>query len=111
LRWLDYDEDLDSGYFDPQDFSSQLVRLRANGEFGSRKHTYGVTLDWGAQSFSQGGIDVTDDTVLVLTGTLGLNVGKGFVTEIFGATSNYAIQTATGFESDRFGLRLRWKDR
>jgi tetratricopeptide (TPR) repeat protein len=111
FRWLDYDEDLDSGYFDPQDFASHLAQLRASGDFGARKHTYGVTLDWGVQSFTQSGVKVTDDTVVVLTGTLGLVLGKGFVTELFAATSDYAVQTATGFESDRYGLRLRWKGR
>ena len=111
FRWLDYDEDLDSGYFDPQDFTSHLLQLRLNGEFGSRRHSYGVALDWGVQSFEAGGVDVTDDTVLIVTGTLGLMITRELALELFVNTSNYAVQTASGFESDRLGLQLRWKNR
>jgi hypothetical protein len=111
FRWLDYADDLDSGYFDPQDFTSHLLELRANGEFGKRRHTWAVALDWGVQSFTAGGVEVTDDTVLVVTGTLGLMVTRELALELFADSSDYAVTTAAGFESERYGLRLRWKDR
>ncbi|HKQ60747.1 MAG TPA: tetratricopeptide repeat protein [Candidatus Polarisedimenticolaceae bacterium] len=108
-RWIDFDADLDGGYFDPQDYVSHLAYVHLSGEVGRRKVTWALDLDGGVQSFTLGGVDTNDDTVLIASGTFGFPLGRGFVLELFGNHSDYAGQTAAGFESDEAGLRLRWR--
>jgi hypothetical protein len=108
-RYLDYDQDLDSGYFDPQQFTSHLGQVRASGGIAATRHTYSVTFEAGVQSFTSGDVKVNNDTVFIASGTLGLSLGRGSVLEFFAGFSDYAAQTASGFESSRFGLRYRFK--
>ncbi len=110
-RYLDYAEDLDSGYFDPQQFTSHLGLVRASGGIGATRHTYSVMLEAGVQSFTLGGVDVNNDTVFVAGARLGFSLGRGSVLELFAAYSDYAAQTAGGFESSQVGLRYRYKGR
>ena len=109
VRYLDYAEDLDSGYFDPQRFTSHLGQVRASGGIGTTRHTYNVTLEAGVQSFTLAGVEVNNDTVFIASGTLGLSLGQGSVLELFAGFSDYAVQTASGFESSQLGLRYRYK--
>ena len=46
-RFLDYAQDLDLGYFDPQDFTSHLLQVRAFGPLLQTKAYWDVTLEGG----------------------------------------------------------------
>lgn len=109
FRFLDYDRQLLNGYFDPSDFTSHVVHVRGNGSFGRAPWTYRFGAGAGLQSFERLGQRVSDDTVVTVDASLGRSLGGGFSLEIFGGFSNYAAQTAEGFESRQAGLRLRWQ--
>jgi tetratricopeptide (TPR) repeat protein len=109
FRWVDYSRDLDHGYFDPSDFTAHLGRLRAAGRFGSTRAYYDASFEAGVQSFTLDGVHVSDDQVVGLDAVAGYPVGAGVAVELFGARSDVALQSGTGFESRRLGLRVRWK--
>ena len=109
LRLLDYGEDTNSGYFDPQNFVSGLGRARASGDFGARGYTWWAELQAGLQSFTLAGVDTDQDLVTVATGALGAPLGRGFVLELRAGWGDYAAQTAAGFESREIALALRWR--
>ena len=109
FRYLNYDEDLDSGYFDPQNFTANLAQFRAWGNFGSSRAYYNARLEAGFQSFTQSGVEVSNDQVFGVHGLAGVPVGHGLAFEAFASYSNFALQSATGFESRQFGFLLRWR--
>jgi tetratricopeptide (TPR) repeat protein len=109
LRFMDYDEDLDNGYFDPQSFVAHLAQLRVADEYGKRGNYYRLYLDTGVQSFTIGATDVSGDTVLVAGGTAGFPVAKRMVFEVYAERGDYAATTAAGFESTLIGVRLIWR--
>ncbi len=75
-RMMDYDVNSASGYFAPQNFFAHLAQFRVSDEYGSRGNDYRLYVDAGVQSFTRGGIDVNNDAVLVLGGTLGFPLAK-----------------------------------
>jgi hypothetical protein len=108
-RAMDYGQDLSSGYFDPQDFLAHLAQFRVNDEYGDRGNYYRLRLDTGVQSFTVGGVDVDNDTVLVIGGTFGFRVTKRMILEAYAEYGDYAAATASGFASTMVGVRLLWR--
>ena len=108
-RWMDYDRDLDNGYFDPSDFSSLLVEARARGEFGDGRNYFDVGLEGGWQSFTIGTAKVSGDGVFGGRALLGRWLTERFALEVYAAYSDYAVESATGFDFTQFGLRLRYR--
>jgi tetratricopeptide (TPR) repeat protein len=108
-RAMDYDQDLANGYFDPQDFLAHLAQFQLNDEFGKRGNYYRLRLGTGVQSFTVGGVDVNNDTVLVIGGTLGFRVTKRMILEAYAEYGDYAAATASGFASTMVGVRLLWR--
>ena len=108
-HFMDYGENTDSGYFDPQSYLSNLARAQSGGEFGARRYTWWAQLEAGVQSFTLGGVEVNDDFVWIASGSLGFPLGRGFLLELHAGYGDYAAQTAGGFESHQVGLRLRWR--
>jgi tetratricopeptide (TPR) repeat protein len=109
VRFMDYDEDLDNGYFDPQNFTAQLAQLRVADEYGKRGNYYRAYLDAGVQSFTVGATDVSGDTVYVIGGTAGFPVARRMAFEVYAEQGDYAATTASGFESTLIGVRLIWR--
>jgi len=109
FRYMDFEQDLNNAYFDPSDFHAYLVQLRGGGKYSGNENTYGFSVDAGLQSFTLNGNKIDDDLVVLLAGTLGFPLGEAFVLELTANWGDYAAQTATGFESHQFGLRLRWR--
>jgi hypothetical protein len=115
VRWLagvgyrafSYDLNLDNGYFDPTDYSTYFALLGARGNFGSSDATWDLATEVGRQSFTLAGIDTDGDQTLSGILTLGFPVGDWVTIEVYAAHSDSAMQTATGFESDGYGVRLR----
>jgi tetratricopeptide (TPR) repeat protein len=109
VEYADWDRDLDNGYFDPQDFLALLLRHRVRGPLPVRGGTWNVAATVGTQSFTISGVDVSDDTVLDLEGQMLVPLGgERVLLDVHAGWSDYAAQSASGFESTRFGARLRW---
>jgi tetratricopeptide (TPR) repeat protein len=106
-RYLDFDHDLPHGYFDPQDFSSHVGQLLGRGNFGSTRAYWDFRIESGVQSFTLGGREIDDDEMFGWFATLGIPLGRTSSLELFGGKSDYALQSATGFESEQYGVRLR----
>jgi len=116
FRYMDYERDLDGGYFDPSGFNAHLLQLRGRGDYGKNKNTYSFSVDAGIQSFTlaEGSVnenEVDNDTVLAVAGTLGFPLGRQFNLELFATWGDYAAQNASGFESRQVGLRFKWQAR
>ena len=109
-RLMDYDSDLSNGYFDPQDFVAHLARLSVRGEYCKRLNDYNAYVTSGIQSFTAGGVDVDNDTVLVLGGMLGFPLGHGLRVEAYAEHGDHAASNPGGFESTTAGMRLIWRD-
>jgi tetratricopeptide (TPR) repeat protein len=109
FRYMDYDDDLDNGYFDPSDFTAHLARFRARDRFGKSRAYWDVTLEGGIQSFTRGDVEVSDDQVFATRALVGVPVADGVNLELYAMHSDFALQSGSGFESDQFGLRLRWQ--
>jgi tetratricopeptide (TPR) repeat protein len=109
FRYMDYDDDLDNGYFDPSDFTAHLARFRARDRFGKSRVYWDATLEAGIQSFTQDGVDVSQDQVYTVRGLVGVPIAEGVNLELYAMHSDFALQSGSGFESDQLGLRLRWQ--
>jgi tetratricopeptide (TPR) repeat protein len=108
-RRLEYDEDLDNGYFDPQRFESLVVELRSRGDVAERRGYWDVRLETGVQSFTASGNEVSGDWIVAGEAVLGWRLSERVALELRGAHSDYAVQSAGGFDFDKLGLRLRWE--
>jgi tetratricopeptide (TPR) repeat protein len=106
-RYLDFDQDLPHGYFDPQDFQSHIGQLLGRGNFGSTRSYWDFRVEAGVQSFTLGERKIENDEMFGWLATLGFPLGRVASLEIFGGKSDYALQSATGFESEQYGIRLR----
>jgi Flp pilus assembly protein TadD len=106
-RYLDFDRDLDHGYFDPQDFRSHVGQVLGRGTFGASRAFWDVRIESGNQSFTLSGRDVKNEELFGWFATLGFPLGRAASLEFFGGKSDYALQAATGFESEQYGIRLR----
>jgi tetratricopeptide (TPR) repeat protein len=116
IQYMNYAENTNSGYFDPQDFTSNLASARASGNFGARRNTWRAEVEAGYQSFTlenqgAGGedVEVDNDFVVVLTGVLGFPLNRSLTLEGQVSWGDYAAQTAAGFESRLIGIRLHWR--
>ncbi len=111
FRWLDFDKNLDHGYFAPSNFTAHSLVLRLAGPFGATKAYWDLTLEGGVQSFSLPDAHVSNDRVLAATGLVGIPLGRTLTLEVLGAYSDFAQQNPAGFESRQVGARLRWRPR
>ena len=109
LRWFDYAEDLDLGYFDPQDFRAALVPCRARGTFGTTRAYWDLNAEAGVQAYALSGDARGPELALAATGLAGIPLGRDLALEAFGMWSDYGAQAVAGFESAQFGIRLRWQ--
>lgn len=109
FRFMDFDLDLANGYFDPEDFESHTWRSAVGGRHGKRGVYWRIGADVGVQSFTLGGVDVSDDTVFGAEGLLGVPFRKARgAIEFYVNRTDYAAQSAAGFESRWYGVRWRW---
>lgn len=108
-EWLDYDRDLDLGYFDPQDFLGHGARVRVRGSIGPADGYWETGGALGLQSFTLGGVETSNDTVWGAYGACGVPLGRALLLEMRGEYSDYAAQRASGFASRSFSARLRWR--
>jgi hypothetical protein len=110
IQAMNFAENMNSGYFDPQSFISTLINARVNGRFGGTNNTWRAAVETGVQSFELNEIKVDNDFVVVVTGVLGFPIGRSFVLEVQASWGDYAALTTAGFESRQLGVRLRWRE-
>lgn len=108
--YLSYDKNLDSGYFDPQQFISNIVNVEIAGTSPSHIFYYNLQVDAGVQKFHYdlNGVKSESDNDMVLgyTGAFGFHIRDRVSTEFYYNHSDYALQVGTGFESTSAGVRL-----
>jgi len=102
-RWLSYDRNLDSGYFDPRRYWANLLTASVAGDFHRRTFYYSADVTGGFQT-----IDSADrDSVFGYELLAGWNVSRRLAFEATYGRTNYAQQIATGYESHHYGCLLR----
>lgn len=110
LRWLDWRQDLDNGYFDPSDFLSVGVTGRAFGNLPGRSPlSYDLTVEAGVQSFDFGGTDTRGDPYYLTTGRLIWQATRTISMELFAEAGSYASEGSEDWRYTRAGLRLVWQ--
>jgi hypothetical protein len=129
FRYMDFDENLDNGYFDPSGFVSNLALFNARGPLFSPRWDWAVKLEAGWQSFDQdrntvyrrdrqgedtpefpvAGADVSNDEVFGWEVRIGWDALKRLRFEAYYGETDYALQSATGFDSEHWGLLGRYR--
>ena len=109
IRYMNYDEQVLGGYFDPSNFWAHMALVSGNGEWGRRNYSYSFSAGVGLQSFDFLDTHVSNDRVFQVSGAIGIPVGRGFKLEPFATWGDYAAQNPAGFESLTVGLRLHWR--
>jgi tetratricopeptide (TPR) repeat protein len=110
LRWLDWREDLDSGYFDPSGFTSIGATFRAFGPVSRSRHiTYDLALEAGVQSFDFAGNRTSGDPYYLAVGRLGWQMNAAARLEAYAESGSYASEGAQDWRYSRIGARLVWQ--
>ncbi len=104
FRWMQYDETLDEGYFNPGHFVSNTIGFDLSDSIG-RHFYWGGGMDYGFQRINDG----DDDTVLGYRLLAGLNLGSSVSAEAYYAHSDLALQSTSGFTSTEAGVRLKFR--
>ena len=104
FRYLDFDRQSGSGYFDPDQFFSHQLLLTVYYE----KENFYAYMEpyYGRQSFDRNGVS-SDDEFEGGSALAGYKVGRGAI-EVSGERGNYAVGSATGFEYYMVGLTVRY---
>jgi tetratricopeptide (TPR) repeat protein len=127
-RYMDFDENLNNGYFDPSDFHSHLALFNARGPLFSPRWDWAVKLEAGWQSFEQDEnkllrrwqnrqdalitaeeTDVDNDEIFGWEVRIGWDAMKRLRFEAYYGETDYALQSATGFDSEHWGLLARYR--
>ncbi|HSF79062.1 MAG TPA: tetratricopeptide repeat protein [Steroidobacteraceae bacterium] len=110
FRWLDWRQDLDSGYFDPSGFTSIGATFRAFGPVSRSGHiNYDLALEAGAQSFDFAGSRTSGDPYYLAVGRLGWQVNGTARLEAYAESGSYASEGAQDWRYSRIGARLVWQ--
>lgn len=110
LRWLDWQYDLDSGYFDPSAFLSVGAIGHAFGSLpGYASVSYDLSLEAGLQSFDFGGAETRGDPYYLATGRLTWQAARTLNVELFAEAGSYASEGSEDWRYTRAGLRLVWQ--
>ncbi len=103
FRYLRFERQSRSGYFDPDWFRSHEAFTNVSFEYG--KYYGYIEPSLGHQSFFRNGAP-TSDLFGAGTGALGFRPSKNVLLEAYIEGGNYALGTATGFRYSLFGMRL-----
>jgi tetratricopeptide (TPR) repeat protein len=108
VRYLDFSEDLDNGYFDPQQLIAAVLSVRSDGSIGSSPWTYEAAVDAGAQSFTHDGAKASGEPLWDLYGLVARPLTHGLSFQIFATFGNSSTASGPGFTSLSGGVRLRY---
>jgi thioredoxin-like negative regulator of GroEL len=103
FRYLDFDHQSFSGYFDPNRFLSHQLFL--NISFASGKYFGFTELFVGQQSFTRYNVGHYD-MIYGGTANIGYKLTQNVSVEMNGEAGNYALQSTAGFQSYQYGIRL-----
>lgn len=128
FRFMDFDQNLANGYFDPQSFYSHLILFTARGPLFVPSMDWAVRMEGGIQSFDLDENLVTrrlqngpDQQILLLGGKqdnetvfgwevrIGVDLPHRLRLESYYGETDYALNSATGFESDQWGILVRYR--
>lgn len=108
VRYLDFAENRDNGYFDPSQLIAVLLSLRSSGALGSSKWEYEAAVEAGAQSYTFDAVKATGKPLWSLYGLVARPLPHGLSFRIFAGFSNSSTASGPGFTSRSLGLRLRY---
>lgn len=110
LRWLDWRDDLDNGYFDPSGFKSMGLLGRAYGPLTANgRATYDLSIEAGMQSFDASGRRTTSDPYYLVVGRASWQATDSLRLEIFGEAGSYASEGSEDWRYARAGARFVWQ--
>lgn len=128
FRYMDFDKNLDNGYFDPQSFYSNLAIFTARGPLFTPRADWAVRLEGGIQSFDQDDNVVThrhqngpdeqrrleggnedNESVFGWEVRLGVDLWRRLRAEAYYGQTDYALNSATGFDSHQWGVLMRYR--
>jgi tetratricopeptide (TPR) repeat protein len=107
-RYLTFSEDLNDGYFDPQNLIAGIGSLRGNGAIASSKWEYEAAVEAGAQSYTFGGAKTTGKPLWNLYGLIARPLPHGLSFQIYAGYGNSSTASGPGFNSITYGARLRF---
>lgn len=110
MRWLDWRDDLDNGYFDPAGFKSAGLLGRAYGPLTvNGRATYDFSIEAGMQSFDASGRRTSSDPYYVAVGRVGWQATDSLRLEIYGEAGSYASEGSEDWRYARAGARFVWQ--
>ena len=110
LRWLDWREDLDNGYFDPSNFVAVGAQARASGPLSRLKSVdYALNLEVGLQSFDYASQRTSGDPYYLMVARVGWQLTPAARLEAFGEAGSYASEGSADWRYSRGGARLVWQ--
>jgi tetratricopeptide (TPR) repeat protein len=108
VRYVDFTDDLDHGYFDPSQLIAALLSVRSNGAIGSSPWEYEAAVEAGAQSYTFNGAKATGKPLWSLYGLVARPLPHGLSFQIFAGFGNSSTASGPGFTSRSGGVRLRY---
>lgn len=108
VRYLDYSDDLNDGYFDPSNLVAAVASVRSDGTFGSSAWSYEAAAEAGAQSYTFNGAKTSGKPLFNLYGLIAHPLGHGLSFQIFANAGNSSTASGPGYNSLAYGARLRW---
>lgn len=108
VRYLDYAEDRDNGYFDPSRLIAALLSARSYGSIGASRWEYEATAEAGVQWFTLEGVTTDHEPLWNVFGLVARPLPHGVSFQLFAGFGNSSTASGPGFKSRSGGLRLRF---
>ncbi|HZN54357.1 MAG TPA: tetratricopeptide repeat protein [Candidatus Polarisedimenticolaceae bacterium] len=107
-RYLDYSDDLDHGYFDPQGLNAVLASLRSDGTIGASRWEYEASGEAGVQSYTFDGDDASGKALWNLYAFAARPLSRSLTFQAYAGVGNSSTASGPGFNARTFGVRFRW---
>jgi tetratricopeptide (TPR) repeat protein len=108
VRYLDYTDDLDHGYFDPEQYVAALLSLRSDGTIDGSDWQYETAVEAGAQSFTLHGDRASHEPLWNVSGLVSRPLPHGFALQFLATFGNSSAASGPGYTSRSAGVRLRY---
>ncbi|HEX4824605.1 MAG TPA: tetratricopeptide repeat protein [Candidatus Polarisedimenticolaceae bacterium] len=108
VRYLDFADDLNHGYFDPSNLVAGLASVRSNGTIGRSRWEYETTAEGGVQRYTFNGATNTGKPLWNFYGLLAHPLGRGFSFQLDANYGNSSAASGPGFNSIFFGAGVRY---
>jgi len=108
VRYADYSDNLDTGYFDPQNWIAAVLSLRSEGSIGDSVWSYETAVEAGTQSFTLNDVDASGEFLWNVHALVARPLPHGFSFQIFADLGNSSAASGPGYWSRSGGFRVRW---